>query len=277
MRRGTFSLGDRLQRQIAAAIAREFSEIFPAIARSPLPATVPLKLRRGELPIAYRSAIALKLAPQLSLNHCLQSPQAIAQHLAATWNPADAELAVTPSGLLDLRVTDVALANWLQGWADGTIRREIASSVPPNSSNRHTDTETPYAPAIPFAVQYAHARCQSLLRLGDREGWIASHEGAIVRPTPIPWLSAHGELILDNPAEAQLIAACVAVADAIATTPTPDPLRLLMELSGAFEAFSRDSLPLARSPRRLGLLSVTGTLLFWLLEVGLGVRAIAQM
>ena len=130
---------------------------------------------------------------------------------------------------------------------------------------------------IPFVVQYAHARCQSLLRLGEREGWIGLENAGIVTPRPLPWLTHEGHLRLSHEAEARLIAHCVTVADAIAFTPEPDSLKLLMGLSAAFEEFYRDCPPAEHSPVRLGLLSVTGALLYWLLEIGLGVEALSQM
>jgi hypothetical protein len=200
----------------------------------------------------------LKLAPRDAL--------AFAEAVATHWHGSEYALEVTPPGWLDFRVCDGALANWLQVWADGTIRRTAARCAVQK-----------VGVDIPFAVQYAHARCQSLLRLGHREGWIELGEGGIATPQPLPWLNEAGVLSVTDLAEAQLIARCVAVADGLAEGQPPDCLKLLMGLSEALEDFSRDCPPVERSPLRLGLLSVTGSLLFWLLEVGLGIEAISEM
>lgn len=247
--RNVISLADQLRQQLKAAIAPR-----------DCPAVIPLKGTHGGLPVGYRCAIALKLDPRHGL--------AIAEDLAGCLDASDYTVSVTPPGLLDISIRDRVLADWLQVWADGTVRQGTSRG----------DRLGIAAPVeIPFAVQYAHARCQSLLRLGEREGWIRLEGAGIVHPRPLPWLGDSGRLSVTHQAEARLIAHCVTVADAIALTPTPDSLKLLMGLSGAFEAFYRDCPPADHSLLRLGLLSVTGTLLYWLLEVGLGVEAIAQM
>ncbi|MCC5899890.1 MAG: hypothetical protein JJU32_18480 [Phormidium sp. BM_Day4_Bin.17] len=243
------SLGDRLRHQLEGAIAHLNS-----------PHRISLKGTRGGLPVGYRCAIALKLDPRQAL--------AIAEDLANSLDASDYKVSVTPPGLLDISIRDRVLAEWLQTWADGTVRQ---------GSSRRCRLEEPGLVEIPFVVQYAHARCQSLLRLGEREGWIRLENAGIVAPQPLPWLASEGHLCISHQAEARLIAHCVTVADAIALTPEPDSLKLLMGLSAAFEEFYRDCPPAEHSPVRLGLLSVTGALLYWLLEIGLGVEALSQM
>lgn len=266
------SLGDRLRRQLKPAVPVEV----------PL-AEIPLKSGRDGTPLRYRSAVALKFAKfDSSPSPTSLSPTshslALAHHIANHWKTPEFEVSVTPPGFLDVTVTDSALAEWLQHLASDRIFWDNDALQPPTSAN------------VPFPVQYACYRCGSLLRLGEREGFVRldSPEGdRIVDPSPLPWfdLASEPQLRCTHDSERHLIADCAFVADALVADDISrqrrQVLKLATRLAEAFETFHREcrivGQPRAIAQVRLGLLAVTRVLLKWLLEAGLGVSALAEL
>ncbi|WP_228061403.1 DALR anticodon-binding domain-containing protein [[Phormidium] sp. LEGE 05292] len=130
-----------------------------------------------------------------------------------------------------------------------------------------------------FSVQYAHARCCSLLRLAQADGkW-----GAIA-PDAIPWLNEMGQLRLTHPAERSLISQLFSALDAMycpASSKNPNWEKLAQGISLSWEKFYRqcrlwgevktETPELAQA--RLGLLMATQTMLQLLLEEYLGISA----
>jgi len=190
-------------------------------------------------------------------------------------------LKVIPPGWLHLQLTDLGIATWLQSlaeemgrWGDGEMGE--------NNSTTFSTPPTPLPPYLPtslFSVQYAHARCCSLLRLAAREGkW-----GAIA-PEAIPWLNENGQLRLTHPAERNLISQLFSALDALYCPESSKKLnweKLAQEISFSWENFYRqcriwgevktEALELAQA--RLGLLMATQAMLQLLLEDCLGVSA----
>jgi hypothetical protein len=148
-----------------------------------------------------------------------------------------------------------------------------------------------------FKVQYAHARCCSLLRLAHRQSLInlsdldsitPNWEWQWMEPNPIPWLDGNPEmeseplrLRLEHPAERELIAHFLDGIEQL-TPPTPArALELAKALSYGFEKFysacriwgevKTETPQLAQT--RLGLVAITQKLLRSLLQDQLNVTA----
>ncbi|MHC5827514.1 MAG: DALR anticodon-binding domain-containing protein, partial [Nostoc sp.] len=100
-----------------------------------------------------------------------------------------------------------------------------------------------------FAVQYAHARCCSLVLLAHREGLIKLRKPvsntspafwSVIAPNPIPWLNCDGTLRLNHPDEHRLIAELVQVVDNIECPDVSGSVKwekVALNLSQAFEKF----------------------------------------
>ncbi|MBD2340883.1 glutamate acetyltransferase [Calothrix sp. FACHB-156] len=259
-------------------------------------AKFPLYKGRDDKRILYISGVALKL--EKSQN---QKSLDIAQSIAANLSELDGDvfrIEIVPPGWIHLELTHSALAAWLQNLPMGIFReRKIASdkNLPINNSDSL------------FAVQYAHARCFSLLQQAHREGLIQLQEVlldtdnniaqqktslsnlapaylSVSCPTPIPWLDSEQKLRLNHLAEGHLIGELVQVVDDLECHPinsTVNWAKAALNLSQAFENFWREcriwgkvkttSPELAQA--RLGLLMVTQSVFRFLLEEKLGLFA----
>lgn len=203
----------------------------------------PVSLQRvkEKIPILYASAIALQLAkpcrqPALFLANTIADQffaVAIAENLRDQQGLEDSGFSlrnftvkVEPPGWLYFELNGAGLAAWLQ------LLTQMGNQFP----LQECDLITPlFAPehASPsssvlssrhvfdsFAVQYAHARCCSLLRLALAQNLGAeglnntsdlSRLGAITQP--ISWLNPEGELRFIHPAERSLIFALIDTVD----------------------------------------------------------------
>ncbi|MGA9382973.1 MAG: DALR anticodon-binding domain-containing protein [Phormidium sp.] len=229
--------------------------------------------------VLYVSAIGLKLsqdwgtsaidiATQIEEYFSFLSNQELSAHPKKYFT-----LKAVPPGWLHLQLTDLGIATWLQSLAEGQGGRGDGKD------NLTTSFTAPSAQSLIFSVQYAHARCCSLLRLAEREGkW-----GAI-GPDAIPWLNEKGELRLTHPAERNLISQLFSALDALHY---PEPSKnlswekLAHQISLSWEKFysqcriwgevKTETPELAQA--RLGLLIATQAMLRLLLEDYLGVPA----
>ncbi|OYD98209.1 hypothetical protein CDG76_04400 [Nostoc sp. 'Peltigera membranacea cyanobiont' 210A] len=144
-----------------------------------------------------------------------------------------------------------------------------------------------------FAVEYAHARCCSLVLLAHREGLIKLREPVpntspafwdIIFPNPLPWLNCDGILRLNHPDERRLIGELIQVVDNIECPDISGSVKwekVALNLSQAFEKFWSNcriwgeikitSPELAQA--RLGLLMATQSVLRFVLEENLRVFA----
>ncbi|WP_366837609.1 DALR anticodon-binding domain-containing protein [Nostoc sp. LPT] len=144
-----------------------------------------------------------------------------------------------------------------------------------------------------FAVEYAHARCCSLVLLAHREGLIKLREPVpntspafwdVIFPNPLPWLNCDGTLRLNHPDERRLIGELIQVVDNIECPDVSGSVKwekVALNLSQAFEKFWSNcriwgevkitSPELAQA--RLGLLMATQSVLKFVLEENLGVFA----
>ncbi|SKB13633.1 Arginyl tRNA synthetase, anticodon binding [Planktothrix sp. PCC 11201] len=226
--------------------------------------------------VIYGSAIALKLASRLH-----QSPLDLATSIGLKFQTLnlgklpDVTIRVLPSGLLQFEFTDLGIAAWLEQMI------------------RHPWTPTPIQERqiLPdlFGIQYSHARCCSLLRLGDRDQLITLESSNLIatlplkinpNSPPIPWLNPQGKLHFTQSYEYQLLTQSVNLVDLLFCSAIPQNWQKIAEqFSQHFQQFYRycqiwgevkQSQPeLAQA--RLGLVLITQVLLKILLEEKLGI------
>jgi DALR anticodon binding domain len=275
-----------------------------------------LRRIRGDRPI-YGSAIALHLSHRISPTPT--TPQAkwlpqLAQELAIVWNRAAGDQALPcaqpldpmeldcldylgqpclaeamPNGMLTLQVTDAGLAGWLHflgknDWRSLELPGEKTADQPPLNAKTL------------FAVQAAHARCCSLLRLAQQAGLVKlaasaaepdTREWAIAPPDPVPWLHADQTLRCRHPAEQRLIGQLLTTFEMLCPQPASlaQTLRSAADLAQALQQFDaacrifgevKTELPeLAQA--RLGLVWVTRLVLKQMLNQGLNAIAPTEL
>ncbi|MEM7712383.1 MAG: DALR anticodon-binding domain-containing protein [Cyanobacteria bacterium P01_A01_bin.68] len=239
---------------------------------------IPLSKGKSDIRISYVSGVAL----QLSKSHNSQ-PFSIANSIAADLSASfDAYLMVEvlPKGLIQIQVTDLFLALWLQHFIDKNRSIERAEVS-------YLDLGTALQDYV-FSIQYVHARCSSLLRLAQQEKLIDFNVYLKKNSCEsIPWLNNDGQLCLNHQAERRLIASLVRIIDELEPI-IPRPLKwegLALRLAAAFENFwstcqIHDDLS-AIAPElvraRIGLIAATQSVLRFLLEEKLGIPACLEL
>lgn len=239
------------------------------------PETIPLHRLPDDRDILYRSAIALKLAAawQLDANE-LANRLSIA--LRSQLGSSDFTIQVVSPGWLDLRLSPGGLAKWLQQRLESKEGEETQPQ-PIQSALRL------------FPVQYAHARCCSLLFLAHQQGLIRLQapdarpfSWQFAEPNPIPWLESETQrLRLAHPAERTAIAQIIDLHDELSEAKPRPWDKHALALSAGFERFYSDCRiwgeVKAQTPQlaqaRLGLLAVMGATLRSLLVNRLGIPA----
>lgn len=166
-------------------------------------------------PLGLQWAVPFKLSPAALVEELLH-------RLASNLNPdqpfnlhADVQVWADGSGWLYWTFSPTCLAAWLDQLLHFPPRllnhpsTSIAAKPAPAE-----DPSTSILTGIPFAVQYAHARCCSLLRLADRHQLLQLTDPnpltspplwSILTPDPFPWLTCNGQLPLLHPAEWDLL------------------------------------------------------------------------
>ncbi|WP_334869534.1 DALR anticodon-binding domain-containing protein [Nostoc sp.] len=203
---------------------------------------------------------------------------------------------IVPPGWIHFELTDSTLATWLQSLAVGSSvgegemagREQGAGEQKSREAERTIDAQNSL-----FTVQYAHARCCSLVLLAHREGLIKLREPVpntsptfwdVISPNPLPWLNCDGILRLNHLDEGRLISELIQVIDNIECPDVGGSVKwekVALNLSQAFEKFWSNcriwgevkitSPELAQA--RLGLLMATQSVLRYVLEENLGVFA----
>lgn len=254
---------------------------------------IPLNRSKDSRGVVYISAIALKLAKIWQ-----QTPQVIATKLVETLKPlcsGDFVIAVSPSGVIQFELTDIALAVWLQripGLSVGTRHCRVPTGID-RSGAYFINVESAVsnsAEEMLFPIQYSHARCCSLLRMANRDRLIAIGNPnppatpqiwSLTTPNSIPWLDDNKKLRLVHPAEYNLISQLLTVLDSLAPVieqynnqKPVNYLKLADSLSEAFQTFYSqcriwgevkiENPKLAQA--RLGLILATQSLLRFILE-----------
>ncbi|MFE1746178.1 DALR anticodon-binding domain-containing protein [Coleofasciculus sp. H7-2] len=254
-------------------------------------AGISLQRFQGSTGILYRSSVALKLAALWHLP-ALEIATELAAYLCASVDDAQGKVGlqnltiqVIPPGFIDFQLTDAEIARWLQLLVSGELSQ---SQGVPNYSLPITDYPLPISCPQPLSslskVQYIHARCCSLLRLGHRENLIQLNDSLalmLVYPEPIPWLTADGQLQLVHPAERRLIALLLELLDELGGMNQPKWVKRAFDASQAFETFYSECRIFGEvktqtphlAQARLGLVGVTRSILKLLLQDRLGILA----
>ncbi|BCL37342.1 hypothetical protein NSMS1_37890 [Nostoc sp. MS1] len=147
---------------------------------------------------------------------------------------------IVAPGWIHLELTDRLLVNWLQHITTVDLpdeeQRELKQII-----NTH----------CLFAIQYAHARCFSLILLAQREGIIQFNEplpenwqerslSGLVSAMQIPWLNSETQLILNHSAERYLISELIGAVDSLIFPQDNKQMnweKLGLDVSQAFETF----------------------------------------
>jgi arginyl-tRNA synthetase len=252
---------------------------------------------RDQSRVLYISSVALRLSKSQNWK-TMELASAIASDLLRTCGDVFT-IQIVPPGWIHFELTHSALATWLQSLAVGSLgedeeqgsKEEEFSPLPP-APRSFASFQSPIPNSL-FAVQYAHARCCSLVLLAHREGLIKLREPVpntsqgfwdVISPNPLPWLNCDETLRLNHPDERCLISELIQVVDNIECPDISGSVKwekVALNLSQAFENFWSNcriwgevkiTLPeLAQA--RLGLLMATQSVLRYVLEEKLGVFA----
>ncbi len=239
--------------------------------------------------VLYISGVALRLSKSQN-RKAMELASAIAFDLSRVGGDVFS-IQIVPPGWIHFELTHSTLAAWLQSLAIGSLGEQGNTEQGAGEEQRTIDAQYPMPNSL-FAIQYAHARCCSLVLLAHREGLIKLREPvpnispafwSLISPKPLPWLNCDGVLRLNHPDERRLIAELVQVVD----IQCPDVSgsvkweKVALNLSQAFEKFWSNcriwgeikitSPELAQA--RLGLLMATQSVLRFVLEGNLGVFA----
>jgi arginyl-tRNA synthetase len=192
-----YSLRQLVILRLQFAIAR----LFPTFA---LPLNfIPVLRQPDGLGIIYKSAIAFKLTTL-----CQETLTKIATRLVADLSnhtsdfPLELTVEFVSPGWIYFRYSELEIARWLQSAIDLEIRskaakRNLSSSIMP--------------------LQYAHARCCSILRLGQTQGLIdidLHGEKLWLAPQPIVWFGKQYRWYLTDSHAVRAIASLVDLVDA---------------------------------------------------------------
>lgn len=243
---------------------------------------------RGE--VVYVSNVAFALGKFLNI-----PPLEIATDFATFYAQVyaceqDFATSVVPPGSLQLKLTELKLASWLQQLPFLQLSLTHLPVLESNYYKHNLDL---------FAIQYAHARCHSLLRLAHKEGLItletisvqkikslfpnlniAPSEDSILiinHPQPIPWLDCSQNLCFSDRAEYMLIIQLVKAIDNLCASKQVNLnywAKTALNVSQAFEEFysccrifDKTNIQLRDlAQARLGLILATSVVLKLLLQ-----------
>lgn len=203
-------------------------------------------------PIVYTSPIALVLA-----NYLLLSPVIIAENLVKllTLNQNNSlselslqlEIEITPSGWLNFYLDSATLANWLKQvvfFLEAQYPVPVPVPVNVNQANPTSTQLQEFSNLMP--LQYAHARCCSLLRLGARAKLITLKDDCFTNttwqleyPQSISWLDEQQNFCLIQESEYDLLRQLLIVTDAFAEKPD-SWVKLAFDLTIASEIFQAE-------------------------------------
>jgi arginyl-tRNA synthetase len=236
---------------------------------------------REEGKVLYISGVALKLAK----SGCIDA-SAVAHQIVSHFKSNSDEnfrVEIAKDGSIRIQVAHGAIAACLQSLVGGVGEQGFSSFT--------SDSPLPTLHS-PFLIQYAHARCCSLLRLVEREGLMPTSkqvaDSCVQRELEIPWLDSNQKLCFHHPAAYRLIAELVTVVDDLVCSDISKLIhwqKLALNLSRAFESFwcscrifgEEKTIHPELVSARIGLLIATQTALKLLLEEKLGIRAIDEL
>ena len=230
---------------------------------------------KRSIPFYYSCPIGLILAPRLQI-----SPQKVvedlgdllAQRSSNTKLSLSLYLYIDTSGWVNFCVTERAIAIWLKRlWLLKTQARN-------NSLSTSTQSDRTSKSNL-FSVQYIHARCCSLLRLGAREQLISLVNNdfdeagwQFTQPRSISWLDRSHHLWLDRQSEYDLLRQLLTVTDSQTVSDSSIWSKLALDLSQATAIFLADCRFLGeikeqypqRAIARLGLIALAQ---YWLQKI----------
>ncbi|KZL48272.1 glutamate acetyltransferase [Nodularia spumigena CENA596] len=239
----------------------------------------PLYKGRDNSRVLYISGVALRLGKSHNQTN-LEIASGIVSHLSAQRGDVFS-VEIVPPGWIYLELTHRFLAAWLQS---------LVVTNAGDGGEMGTSKITRQNSSRLFSIQYAHARCCSLVLLAHREGLIQLTEPIpnLVSAEQIPWLNDEQTLRLTHPAEGRLIAELVEVIDNLECPDLSGAVnweKVALNLSQAFEAFwsqcriwgkVKVSSP-ELSQARLGLVIATQSVLRCLLVYKLGAVAPVEL
>lgn len=273
--------------EVAAAKAGPSNQLERSSLAS-LVQALPIK-RFHTVPFVYGCAIAHHLAtpsqPATLIAAQLASAMQAHSHQLNTRLP---EIAVqaTATGWIQFELGDRAIAAWLDLLLDNALPAQLAIPL------AATEPAVNLQASVIFDVQYAHARCCSLLRLAHREALMtldrldAPCDWRMTNPTSIPWLTSAGQLCLEHPADRDLLGHLVEALDCLADDSPrrmPRTLRSAQAIAQAMQTFHRVHPLWCRGVdptlvvAQLGLLMATQRILYRLLAEGLALDPVVEL
>ena len=225
-------------------------------------------------PLCYSCPIGLILAPRLQVSP-LQVVEdlknLLVQHRSSTKSNLPLYLNIDPTGWLNFYLTERSLASWLERslWLL-TIREDNSLSILQRDRFLKSDL---------FCIQYVHARCCSLLRLGAREKLIALANNdfnrvgwQLVRSSSISWLDRQHYLLFNRQSEYNLLRQLLIVTDSQTANDSVRWSQLALNLSQTTAIFLADCRFLGKIKQefpqlaiaRLGLIALTQ---YWLQKI----------
>ncbi len=279
---------NRLQMAVENYFGHSFRQQIPSISSS--------YQAKERCQIAYGSNVAFIFSKFLNTS-ALEVAKLFATFYTQTeLHQKDFAIAIVPPGVVQLQLTELKLASWLQCLP---LLPLILANVP---LPQHI---SPLKNNLVFAIQYAYARCYSLIQLAQKENLIvlteisanqiksmfpnlstpSQEEGILIinHPQLLPWLNYRQQLQFCHQAEYALIIQLVKVVDELCCSPQlnlNEWAKTALNLSRAFADFHSHCQIFgqtnAQTPQlaqaRLGLILATYVVLKLLLQV-LGIFA----
>jgi hypothetical protein len=177
-----------------------------------LPALVPDAAHLGR----FATPLPLKLASLRSPAHSIASAETVGHALMEQLNhlPQPSWIApqywMHPQGWLYAEFSPESLAQWLQAGLTLNPYLEVQNPVQPVLNTPIALSKGISADPGLFELQYAHARCCSLLRLGHQAQLIQladTDSFNLTLPNPVPWLALLSDSPLQTQSERQLLLA----------------------------------------------------------------------
>ena len=232
-------------------------------------------------PIVYSCPIALSLA-----SYFLLSPQIIAENLVnllplindntISQSCLKLRIEIIPPGWINFYFDSRSLASWLE---QSLIFLETKVAVQSDLSQYAiSNNQLRKTPENLFPVQYIHARCCSLLRLGAREKLITLKDNSfgtvtwhLKQPKQISWLDEEQNLWLTQESEYRLLRQLLVVTDSFAME-SNNWVKLAFNLSKTVEIFQAECRFLgevkhkttSKAIARLGLIALAQ---YWLQKI----------
>jgi len=232
--------------------------------------------------IIYLSGVAMRISKSQN-SPVMEVGEGIAEHLSQN-SDSLFRVKVVPSGEIHIELMDSTLAAWLQNLIVVKRTGDLLNIF------LHDQLPTLSSSLQVFSIQYAHARCCSLLRLGQQEGLIELERtdiNSFMAVNSTPWLSCEQKLIFNHADESFLIYQLVKVVDDLvcADSISINWLKAGGNLSQAFERFWGSCriwgevkiLEPQLAQARLGLLIATQLVLRSVLEEKLGIVAPVEL